>query len=171
MVANEYAKALYELAQENKKEVEFKKYFPYVLEILKDEDVYKVLTSPFIETNKKKDLIKNAFNVLDEIFLNFLYVLIDNNRFSIIDEIEECYNKHLLDENDIVQVNIVSAQKLNKSQLEHFTKSLEKKYEGKKLEIENIINPDLIGGIQIEANGESIDLSLRNSLIKLKESL
>ena len=49
--------------------------------------------------------------------------------------------------------------------------ALKAKYVGMELEIKNFVNPSLIGGIQIVANGESIDMSLKTSLERLKESL
>ena len=54
MVESEYAKALYELAIEEKKEDVFEDSFKYVLEAYKNEDFVKIMTSPFIDLSKQK---------------------------------------------------------------------------------------------------------------------
>ena len=55
--------------------------------------------------------------------------------------------------------------------MDEVIKALETRYKNKKIEAENIINPELIGGIRVLVNNESVDLSLKNSLSKLKESI
>ena len=69
MVESEYAKALYELAIEEKKEDVFKDSFKYVLEAYKNEDFVKIMTSPFIDLSKQKELINNVFSKLDETYI------------------------------------------------------------------------------------------------------
>ncbi len=171
MVEYEYAKAIYELALEEKKEEVFKTCFDIILEGLKDKDFNNVLTSPFISGDEKKKLIENIYKEIDDTYLRFLFVLIDNNRIALLKDISDAFNKLLLEKRDIVKIQIYSAVKLNSMQMIHFTESLQHKYKDKNIELENIVNPKLIGGIQIVSGGESIDMSLKNSLVKLRESL
>ena len=72
---------------------------------------------------------------------------------------------------NIVRIDIFSAEELSKKQMDNIVPALEAKYKGKELEIKNFVNPSLIGGIQVIANGESIDISLKSTLERLKESL
>ena len=76
----------------------------------------------------------------------------------------------LVDKN-IVQVEIHSAVELNDLQIKHYEKRLKEKYGSKKLEIKNIVNPDLLGGIRIITNNEELDMSVKKQLNKLKENL
>ena len=95
MVENEYAKALYEIAQENQKEDKYREYFKALITIyFEDEDFKKLLNSPFIDKDEKKNVIKNTFGkVFDEDFLNFLYVVIDHNRaYKLVDIKDEYKN-------------------------------------------------------------------------------
>lgn len=171
MIEAEYAKAIYELALEEKKEDIFEKCFSIVISTLENEEYYKVLTSPFIEATEKKNLITKVYEKLDQTFVYFLCVLVENNRISCIHEIYEAYNQYLLSHRDIVHIQIESAVELTSLQMINLTESLQNKYIGKKIELENIIDPKLIGGIHIVSNGKSIDMSLKNSLTKLKDSL
>lgn len=171
MVESEYAKALYELAIEEKKEDVYEDSFKYVLEAYKNEDFVKIMTSPFIDLSKQKELINNVFSKLDETFINFLYVLIDHRRFSIIKGIFEEYSNLVLLGKNIVNVVVKSANTLTNEQIIQLKHSLEKRYANKEILIKNIVDQSLIGGIQIIANGKSIDISVKNSLNKLKEIL
>ncbi|MGM9969874.1 MAG: ATP synthase F1 subunit delta [Anaeroplasma sp.] len=171
MVESEYAKALHEIAIEENKIDLFLDCFLAVNEGYNNKDFMEIITSPFIEKNKKKEIINNVFKSLDQSFINFLYVIIDHNRFSIIKLIYEEYNKLVLEDKNIIKIQIISAKKLTEAQLLQFKSTLMLKYLGKKIEIENIVNVELIGGIQVLSNGESLDMSLKNSLDKLKESL
>lgn len=171
MVESEYAKAIYELALEENKEQQFKDCFNALLEGLKNKDFYNILTSPFIDVNKKKSLIDTVFSKLDTTFINFIKVLLDHNRIGFANFIYDNYNKLMLEHNDILKIDIVSAVELNSMQMINLSKSLQEKYSGKKIELENIIDPELIGGIQVISNGESLDMSLKASLERLKDSL
>ncbi len=173
MVENEYANALYEIAQENHKEETYRDYFRALMIVLfDDEDLKKLLNSPFVEKNEKKKVLKNAFGkVFDEDFLNFLYVVIDHNRAYKLVDIKDEYKKLVLNSSGIVRIYVTSAKKLSDKELKDIEDSLKDKYKGKKLELRNEVDEALIGGIQITANDESIDLSAKSSLEKLKSAL
>lgn len=171
MVESEYAKALYELAVEYRSVKNIEEQFGAYVEALNDKDFYSVLTAPNIDISKKKEIIKNVFKSFDETFVNFLYVLLDHNRVSLSNDIYDQFKKIVLENNDILRVEVFSAKTLSIAEIDHLTNSLRKKYTGKKIEVENIVKPELIGGIQIVSNGEALDISLKNSLDKLRESL
>lgn len=172
MVSKEYAKAIFEIALENKKEDKYLELLKMVLKTLdNNEDFKKILNSPFISDDEKNNLLNNVFKEIDEDFLHFLFVLIKNQRFNLIEEIKDEFEKLYHENKNVVFVHVTSMEKLSKKQEEVIRKDLEKKYPGANLKIENEIDPNIIGGIKIIVNDESIDLSLRNYLSKLKESI
>lgn len=172
MVSNEYAKAIYELAHETNKIKVFSECFVVVTQTaFKNNDFLEILTSPVVKKNEKKEIIKKVYNSLDEDFRNFLYVLIDHNRFQFIDEIYHEYDNLVLVDKNIIKASIFSAYELSDEQIKMIVSALEARYKNKKIEAENIINPELIGGIRVLINNESVDLSLKTSLDKLKESI
>ena len=169
MVENEYAKAIYELALEEGKTKEFKECFSAVKETLTDEFVT-LLSSPFVLKEEKKEMVKKVYHSFDETFIDFLFVLIDHNRFNKILEIKKDYDKLLLEFENILQVKLISATELTKSQLAKYKATLEEKY-GKTIEIKNKVKPELIGGVQVIVNDESLDASVIHALNMLKESI
>ncbi len=172
MVGNEYAKAIYELAHENNKIKVFSECFMAVAQTaLNNKKFMEIMTSPVINKSEKKEVINKVYSSLDEDFVNFLNVIVDHNRFSILEEIYNEYENLILTDKNIVRAQVFSAKELNASQMKDVIKALEVRYKDKKIEAENIINPELIGGVRVLVNNESVDLSLKTSLDKLKDSL
>jgi len=172
VVGNEYAKAIYELAHEYNKTKIFSNCFMTVFETgFNNEEFMEIMVSPVINKEEKKEIIKKVYFQLDEDFIHFLFVIIDHNRFSLFKEIYDEYESLILNDNNVVKAQVFSACELNDKLMNEVITALEFKYKDKKIEVENIINPELIGGLRVLVNNESVDLSLKNSLTKLKESL
>lgn len=172
MVEYEYAKAIFDLAVEEKKTELFLDYFNGILDVLStNRDFYKFLSSPLVDTKEKVKGIHKVFQSLDTTFVQFLCVLVQANRFDLFETIGEEYKKLLGDYNSILKIEVISSEKLTKQRQEEITRSLSKRYPDKKLFIENSVNPKILSGLQIICNGQSLDLSLKNRLTKLKNSL
>jgi F-type H+-transporting ATPase subunit delta len=169
---NQYSKALFEIAQEDKLLQSYKESFDVFLEIYNKEDDFRLLlNSPKIKCEEKKTLIKKAFKNVNENFIYFLFVVLDNGR---IDTIKDIYTSFLYlynEENKIKNVLVLSAKELNKNELKELEKSLEKYYLGYQIIIENKIDPNVIGGYHILVNGLSIDLSVKHKIESLKSTL
>lgn len=171
MVEAEYAKALYELAIEEKKVDLFWDYFIALDKTNDDPDFKKIMSSPIIESKEKKEIIKKVYYKLDETFLNFLYVLTDHNHFNLCDKIGHEYRKLVRLDKNIMFIDVISANDLTKAQEDKIVKLLKAKYSDKTLQFKYIVKPDLLGGIQIISNGVSIDMTLKSALDRIKEEL
>lgn len=172
MVEHEYAQALFELAVEEKKTELFLDYLTKIMDVMSNNnEFYKMISSPLIELIEKKKIILNVFDSFDETFKNFLCVLVTNNRFNLIEKINVEYDNLLSDYNSILNVEVISSEKLSKANFNEVKNALEKKYPDKKLKIENTVNPKILYGLQIICNGQSLDISLKNRLMMLKDSL
>ena len=170
MIPLEYAKAIFEIAEEEHKVDLFNEYFVSINTTLNSEFI-DLLKAPTIEKSKKKEIVKNVYKSIDNTFVNFLVVLVDNNRIEYFSDIGHQYRKLVRLNKNIVRIDIISAKELNSKQMKNVVEALKSKYIGKEMEIKNFVNPALIGGIQVIANGESIDISLKSTLERLKESL
>ena len=170
MIPLEYAKAIFEIAEEEHKLDLYNEYFVSINNTLSD-DFIKLLKAPTIEKSKKREIINNVYKSIDKTFKDFLIVLVNNDRIDYFQAIGHQYRKLVRLNKNIVRIDIFSAKELNDKQMKSIVPTLEAKYKGKELEIKNFVNPSLIGGIQIIANGESIDISLKSTLERLKESL
>lgn len=172
MVEYEYAKALFDLAVEEKKTELFLDNLNAVLDVTSSyQDFCKILSSPLVDLEEKTEIVRKVFHSFENTFLEFLCVLVRNNRFVNLEQITKEYQELVSEYNSILKVEVVSSEKLTKKRLDEVIHSLEQRYPDKKLHIENTVNPKILYGLQIICNGQSLDISLKNRLTKLKNSL
>ncbi len=171
MVENEYAQAIYDLAKEENKIDIINECFIVVNKSIENNDFMELLSSPKITKEEKKNILTKVYGKLDSLFLDFMYVLIDNNRINRISYIYDYYNQLIKIEHNILHIEAYSVKELTKAQIDNLRKTLSSYYNGKTLEIENIVDPKLIGGVRIECNGKTLDVTLKKSLANMKDSL
>ena len=102
--------------------------------------------------------------------MNCLYLLADNSRFDIFEEIE-CELKELEKEkNNLVTVKAISAIEIKDYLKEKLINKLQTIL-SKRVEVEYSVNPSIIGGLILEVNGKTIDSSVETKLKNIKKQL
>lgn len=172
MVAYEYAKAIHELASESNNVLIYQDYFDVLNSAINDNSEFmKLMTSFMLDKAEKKKIILNVSNNFDNNFKNFLLLLVDNERFSLLPEICDVYHQLVFESQDILFMTVISAKRLSKEQEEHLLVTLSTKFKNKKIKIKNEVDENLIGGVKILCNAESIDITVINQLNELKATL
>ncbi len=166
-IANQYALAVFSLASKEKRGKDFLNILETFVKGI-DEDTYKFFAHPKISGLDKKQTLEKVVN--DILLLNFLKVLVDNDRFSLIEAISLEYKDILNNLNQIMNVNVVSNKPLNKINLDKIKNKLKEKY-NRKIQIEEIIDRNIIGGFRIEFEGNVIDETINKQLNDIKSSL
>ncbi len=167
-----YAQALYDVAA-SKDRVE--KYIEDLTQIVKviDEsaDFQRVIKHPEISTKEKKKFFINLFKgKIDEDLLTFLLILVEKDRILFLKEKLVELKKIDLENRETVIARVRTVQPLKDYQKEALIEKLKIKY-GKKVELEETVDPDVLGGILIKVNDDLIDGSVRTSLEDLKLSM
>lgn len=168
-VGLEYAKALFDLANDLDSELENLQMLKVITE---DDEIKKVLFHPLIDKDAKKEIFKNVLeSKTSNIFLDYIYVLIDNDRLDgvtdIFDSFSFLYNK----EKGILNVKIKSKDNLSEEQDNKIIAFLKKKYQINQVNIEKIIDDTLIGGIKIYVGNDLLDATIDDQLLQIKESI
>ena len=174
MVNKEYAKALFSLAKDNDCLKEINDNFNlFITSLNENVDYFKILTYPNIKINEKKNSIKEVYSSLNSLFVDFLYVLIDNNQMVIAKDIHNEFVKLMNEENKIKVIEVYSNKKLSKDDYSEIMNKLkgQKYFAGYDFEIENYVEESLIGGIRIICEGQLLDLTLDTKILNLKESI
>ncbi|XMB71832.1 ATP synthase F1 subunit delta [Mycoplasmatota bacterium WC30] len=166
-IARQYALAVFSLAKELDKELIFKDLLDKFSQDL-DEETYKFFAHPKISRIEKKEMLEKVVN--DKLLLNFLKVLVDNDRFSIITALVIAYQEILDELNKVMKVKVFSKKPLTKSNLEKIEKKLKNTY-NRNIEIDVEIDSTIIGGFRIEFEGNVIDETINKQLDDLKSSL
>lgn len=172
LVSKTYAKALFELAVEGQvvdqilAEYEFVKdsfdNFPEFLEIIK---------SPKISVEEKKSILADTFGgKISETLLNFFKILVDKKRSVVIRDVYDDYNILVDEHKGLVVARVESVVPLDASEIEVLETKLNK-VTGKTVTVDNVINPDIMGGLVVKVGDKVVDGSVRRKLDNLKHEL
>lgn len=166
-VAFQYAEALFSLANENNTVEELQNEFNGFVEA-QDEDVYNFLNHPRIKKRDKKEIIGKV--VSNNLLKHFVYVLIDNNRVELLAESLDEFNKIVDRQNQVMNVFVYSGKEISVSELNKLKNNIAMKH-NRTVNISNIVDSTIIGGLRIEYEGMVLDETINNYLNTLKNNL
>lgn len=169
-VAESYAKALLELTRGKEKET---------LDTLQDinsiigkeKAIQNFFYNPVVSRQHKIDVIKKTFSqILPEILLNFLCVLVKNERMNLLHEIETIYRYYYDQILKILPVKVITAIPLDDDLKNKIEETL-KDYYKKNVDVSFLVKPEILGGIVIQAEGYEIDDSIATKLKTIYKNL
>lgn len=170
-LARPYAKAAFQLAQADKALEAWHEMLNLAASIAGDETVLSLIKSPHVTAEQALSLITDAAgDKLNDRFRGYLEVLAENDRLPLLGEITSIYGRLRQQAERRLVARVVSAVELSDEQRKRMQSALSKRYDAD-IELENEIDPGVIGGAVIYAGDEVIDGSLRGRLRKLEQSL
>jgi F-type H+-transporting ATPase subunit delta len=108
---------------------------------------------------------------IDGVISNFIKKLNKNGQLKIaqnvIRKFQEVYNQ----ENGIVEVEIVSKEKLNSQLVDKLISFVNDKYRAKEVLVNNVVDENIKGGIIVKVGNEVMDGSVERRLSELKKEL
>jgi len=171
-----YAEALYRAAEKSGKCEEFQQTFDTLFgNPLQQEpgqsDIEPLLTSSIIPRTKREGIIRKAFGgQVDPTFVNFLLVLNKHNRLDLIRPIAAMYRQVSDQHIRRVRVIVRSAVALTDSQRSEVARLAEERFQLQPVLVESV-DPELLGGIQLQVGDRLVDLSVRSRLNTLRQQL
>lgn len=159
-----YAKALFYVAGDEldiiKKKVEF------LLVFFKDHrDIFIYLSNPVISTVHKKEIILCMKEYLNEKLIKFIMMVCLSKRFALLLSILEKFLSLVREDQNEFKVTIKSAEPLKEADIKIITESLS--FLGKIIEVNNVVDPSIVGGFIVRYGFNLIDLSLKSYLARL----
>ncbi|MCA9743578.1 MAG: ATP synthase F1 subunit delta [Deferribacteres bacterium] len=172
VLAHRYAKALFELAVEKNNLDTIAKEVAIFEQVLQQNTKLKYyFHSPEAGKAGKRALIeKNFQDRFSALFIHFVFILLDKGRQNIFSEIAAEFKRISDKHNNKVRASTITAVPLPQNQLELLKKNLGEQYKAT-FEIENYVDPDILGGMVLNIEGKVIDASLRNQLEKMKAAM
>lgn len=131
-------------------------------------DLRGFLFDPSIERQTKKDVLKKLFPKVSPFSLNFLRVIVDKNRPVVLDDAYPLYREMLNEQRGITTGVLETAVPLDETSYQKVRKSLEKRF-NKKLDLDQVVSPDLIGGIKVRIGNVVLDSTVRGQLGSLRK--
>ncbi|WP_300385552.1 F0F1 ATP synthase subunit delta [Clostridium sp.] len=164
-----YALALYEVAEKKGKVEEYITDLKEICEIIKNnKDFYEVIKHPQISTKKKKKTFINIFKGhIDEELLSFLLILIEKERIMYLKEKVNQLEKIDLERKNTFKGIVKTTIPLTEEEYKTLKDKLEKKY-NKHIILEQIIDPEILGGIYLRVNNDVMDDTVKSKMDELK---
>ncbi len=168
-----YAKALVDLALEQKAVAEYGDELARVQAVFAEEKLFRqFLDSPTLALNKKEAMLAEvavALKLSSDVS-KFLGLLLSKDRLRYLAQIEEKYRALADEMSGIVRARLVSAKALSDAQQQAIGTILEQQT-GKQVALTVNVDPALIGGVQTEIGGRLFDGSVKTQLRRIEESL
>lgn len=172
LVGKRYAEALFEVAAESDKLQEYKDEIKAVANVFSDNpELETIFTHPRVTKDEKKDMLKNIFEgrVSQEI-LNLLYIVIDKNREKYIQDISDSYSELSNENLGIIEAKAYTAVEMSDEEIDNLKEKLSAKL-GKKVELENLIDSSLLGGVLVKLGDKVLDGSIKGRLNEIQKEL
>jgi F-type H+-transporting ATPase subunit delta len=171
IIAKRYAKALFNLAQDDGKVEQYGQELDGFVRLLGElPDLANAMQSPlYTEAARKAVFHSIAEKVgLSPIIMSFINLLIEKKRVQNIAEIAEFYHRLIDAHANIARAQIKAATELNEDVVQEIAQTLEK-MTGKHVVVEFQQDSSLIGGIVAKIGDVVLDGSVRRQLLTFKE--
>ena len=164
-----YATALLELCIEHNKVELIEADILQLIQTAEEVHDFQVfLSSPLIITDKKISILNQIFKDFNQTTLDFLSLVANNGRESIMIDIAKQFNSLLKTHRGIVPITIISAQQLEEATKSSILAQISGSINGTP-EISEQIDAALICGFIVRMGDHQIDASVANQLKRLKQ--
>jgi F-type H+-transporting ATPase subunit delta len=166
-----YATALFDLTREKGTLAECLTQAAVVRDALSTADCRSIIEHPLISGAQKRQFLDNAFGGgLNEHLNGFLSLLISKNRESIMASALATFIEMGNRVSGKTDAEVVSAAELSEAQIMALKATLEQKL-NKRVDINCQVDPALIGGLYVFADGHIMDHTVKKQLKDIRHSL
>jgi F-type H+-transporting ATPase subunit delta len=170
-IAQVYARSLFEVAQERDRVDAVRDELAQFTDALAESTELELFFfSPYFSTEEKKQGLDQAVEGADEIFTNFLKVLIENHRMPALMRIRREYELLWQELNQLLPVQVTSAIALDEAVTRQIGEEIGRQT-GRRVELTTNVDPDVLGGIVLRVGNSILDASIRTRLERLRKQV
>ena len=129
-----------------------------------------VLRNPQLDPRAKADVLEDIAGDADELLRNFLRLTAEKGRIGEIEEIAREFERLMAAEERRLTVELTTAFELSDKEARDIVKQIEKST-GRAVEATRRVDPNLIGGLVLQADSLRVDASVRGRIERLRHEL
>jgi F-type H+-transporting ATPase subunit delta len=129
-------------------------------------ELQSLLTNPEVDSRVKSDVLSEIAAGSDELVVNFVRLLAEKGRAGDIADFADALDTLVAAENRVLDVEITTAHELTEAYFTQVLTQIENA-SGRKVKASRKVDPDLIGGIVLQAGSMRLDASVRGRLDRL----
>jgi F-type H+-transporting ATPase subunit delta len=166
-----YAEALLEASQDENRLGQVRQEFEdFAAAVEESDDLRRFLQNPQIELRTKRSALEDLLEGSDKLFLNFVRLLVEKDRISEVEQVYEEWARLLARQERVLELELQTAVELSDEEADKVVKEIEEA-SGRKIVAARTVDPDLIGGLVVQAGSIRLDASVRGRLQQLREEL
>jgi F-type H+-transporting ATPase subunit delta len=166
-----YAEALLEAAGEKGRLAEVREDLAeFAGAVASMDELRSFLRNPQIDSHVKRDALAELLADADELVRNFLLLLAEKGRIAEITEIHAEFERLIAQEARVLELELTTAVELSDDEAAQLVRRFEDAA-GRRVEATRRVDPDIIGGIVVQAGSRRLDASVRGRLDRLRQEL
>ncbi len=169
-VSKKYAAALFDVLKTDKKRTRVETELDALAETVSDEEFSQFLEHPRFQHKEKFAAIDKAYKGFSKEVVNLLKILVKVRRVSSLPAIVASFHERCRKARKVLVVQVVTAVSLEKSSRDKLLEKLKKKYNCT-IELDEVIDERIIGGIKLVVGDTVIDGTVLHTLQTLKNTL
>ena len=170
-VSSRYGLALYSLALENDKVIDWQQEVKELDRVFKENpDFVMILGSSFLSLEERIDILEKTLVKVDKNIVALIVVIMENNRTNCLYEVFDSFNSYCNQYRGVSEGLIYSTLKLDQKVINQIEEKISK-IEKRKVELKNVIDPTLIGGVKIVIHDHIYDGSIKHHIEVMKKDL
>ena len=118
----------------------------------------------------KREALAAALGEVDSLVRNFLLLLAEKGRLAGVGEMQRELERLIAAQERVLELELTTAVELSDDEAARVVEQIEQAA-GRKVEATRTVDPDLIGGIVIQAGSQRLDASVRGRLDQLRQEL
>lgn len=166
-----YARALFEAAKEKGRLAEVREELgDFVAAVDAVPELDALLRNPQLDPRAKAQALEDVLGGADELVRNFLLLTVEKNRAGQLREIHREFERLMAAEERRLTVEVTTAYELSDDEAKQIVGQIEQA-SGRPVDATRSVDPDLIGGIILQAGSLRVDASVRSRLERLRREL
>ncbi len=129
-----------------------------------------VLRNPQLEPSAKAGILSDLAGEDEELFTNFLRLVAEKGRARELEDIAAEFERLMAREERRLTVELTTARELKDDEAQAIVAQIEQAA-GRKVEATRSVDPEIIGGIVLQAGSYRADASVRGRLERLRQTL
>jgi F-type H+-transporting ATPase subunit delta len=168
--ARPYARAAFELARSQHALGDWAGKLAFAAQVAADPRVTALFGDPRVAQDSLAALVTPEGEAADSQFAGFVHLLAENGRLPVLPEIGALFEELKNEAERVLRVNVRSATPIGADETAKLKDALKRRF-GRDIEIEQAVDPGMLGGAVIDAGDVVIDGSVRGRLARLEQAL
>lgn len=169
IVANRYADALFQVGTKKNILDQLVDQFRVIKEVFQtNEQLRLVLGHPQINHARKQELIESVFQSMEKDVVNTLKLLVERGRVEVIPSMVEQLIEQAHEQKGIAVATVYSVRKLSDEEEKAIAKTIAIRFQKQDVQIKNIVDSTLIGGIKVRVGNTILDGSISGKLERME---